>query len=288
MKLALGTAQFGLPYGIANLAGQTSQSEAKRILQHARSVGMDTLDTAIGYGESETILGKIGVDEWDVISKLPAVPPLCPNVTEWVFTSVQASLDRLNTSSLSAILLHRADELLQEHGSELYHALVSLKKQNLVDKIGISIYEPKELDAILPLYRLDLIQAPFNLLDQSLLKTGWLPRLIEGGMEVHIRSTFLQGLLLMTGEERPQKFDQWNDVWNGYDDWLTKSNLSRLQACIRYSLSLEGITRVVVGVDSQKHLEEILAASKGSVPPTPDSMSVDDIDLINPARWHGI
>lgn len=285
LKLALGTVQFGLPYGIANQAGQTSKSEAQHILRCARNAGIDTLDTAIGYGDSEAILGGIGVNDWAVISKLPAIPPSCSNVTEWVISSVQESLGRLNISSLSAILLHRANQLLEEHGFELYRALVSLKEQGLVDKIGISIYEPEELDAILPLYQMDLIQAPFNVFDQRLIKTKWISRLKDKGVELHVRSAFLQGLLLMKGEDRPQKFDKWNGIWECYDNWLLQNNLSRLQACIRYPLSFDGISRVIIGVENQLQLNEIITASIGSAPSLSDGVSVDDIELINPAFW---
>ncbi len=287
MKLALGTVQFGLPYGIANQTGQTSQNEAQNILSYAHDVGIDTLDTAIGYGDSEIILGNIGVNGWKVITKLPEIPSSCHNITEWVFTSILESLGRLKISKLKGVLLHRAHQLLDGDGFELYQSLVSLKEQGLVEKIGISIYAPSELDAILPLYQLDLIQAPFNIFDQRLVKTKWISRLEHEGVELHVRSAFLQGLLLMKNNERPQKFNRWGKVWSGYDHWLAQNNLSRLQACIRYPLSIEGISRVIIGVENQLQLKEIISASKGNISPPLNSMLVDDVELINPALWSG-
>ena len=112
MKLALGTVQFGLNYGIANLAGQVGLTEAQAILSHARKCGLDTLDTAVNYGDSEQRLGEIGVTDWQVISKLPALPEQCDDVATSVRNQVQASLERLRNTKLQGLLLHRPEQLL--------------------------------------------------------------------------------------------------------------------------------------------------------------------------------
>lgn len=149
MKLALGTAQLGLNYGIANRQGQVSVDEAEEaILRHAQSSGMDTLDTAMAYGDSEQRLGVIGVAGWHVVSKLPAIPDACPDVFRWVATSVQESLQRLQVTSLYGLLLHRPEQLLARDGERLYLALQQLKDDGVVGKIGVSIYDPSELDAL--------------------------------------------------------------------------------------------------------------------------------------------
>lgn len=92
MKLALGTAQFGLNYGIANKTGRVPPNEVRKILAEAARRGMDVLDTAIAYGESESMLGEIGVPNWRVVSKLPAVPEDCNNVLDWVAEQIGGSL----------------------------------------------------------------------------------------------------------------------------------------------------------------------------------------------------
>ena len=100
MRLALGTAQFGIPYGIANTSGQVDQAEVQAILNYANLMGIDTLDTAIAYGESEKRLGNVGVSNWKVISKLPEIPSDCKNLTKWVRSHVDKSLSRLGIKSL--------------------------------------------------------------------------------------------------------------------------------------------------------------------------------------------
>src|SRR3990172_7099104 len=111
MKLALGTVQFGLPYGVANLHGQVSFDEARAILNYAETAGLDMLDTAVAYGNSEQHLGEIGVTQWQVVSKLPAIPEACADVAAWVGASVEASLQRLQIRQLHGLLLHSPAQL---------------------------------------------------------------------------------------------------------------------------------------------------------------------------------
>lgn len=286
MKLALGTVQFGLPYGIANQAGQVSPIEAKTILQLATANGIDTLDTAIAYGESEQRLGQIGVQGWQIVSKLPAIPDDCAdNPLPWIEEAVAGSLQRLNVSTLYGLLLHCPQQLLDESGDRLYRALQQMKYDGLVQKIGISIYSPRELDALCDHYDFDLVQAPFNLLDRRLIETGWLTRMAKQGTEIHVRSVFLQGLLLMRGDARPKKFSQWESLWSDFDAWLTSSNQSPLQACLRYALSFSEITKVIVGVDSVEQLNEVMLAADGSALDAPAEIQTNDINLLNPANW---
>ena len=287
MRLALGTVQFGLAYGIANQGGQTSRLEAGAILEHASACGIDMLDTAIAYGDSEQCLGEIGIQNWKVISKLPAMPADCTDVRGWVAESVQASMDRLGVEHLYGLLLHRPQQLLESQGEQLFRALEALKADGLVAKTGVSAYGVNELDALAPHYRFDLVQAPFNVLDQGLLSSGWMKRMAIEGTELHVRSLFLQGLLLMTPSARPQKFSRWADLWQEWDSWLRQSGLSPLQACTRYVLSFPEIAKAVTGVDNLVQLRQIVDAASGALPLMPPlTLRCDDPDLINPSRWH--
>lgn len=284
-RLALGAAQFGLPYGVANQAGQVSRDGAVRIIDHAWSAGLDTLDTAIEYGGSEQRLGEIGIGRWHVISKLPAVPESCTNVAGWVQESVTASLSRLKIKKLWGLLLHRPQQLLGAPGQTLYAALDALKTQGLVGKIGVSIYDPQELDPLWPHFRFDLVQAPFNILDRRLSTTGWLARLKQAGTEVHVRSVFLQGLLLMDAASRPSYFQRWQPLWGQWHQWLADKKLTSLQASLRFPLAQPEIDRVIVGVDSLKHLQDILAVAEETGIEPPANLISADLDLINPSNW---
>lgn len=284
-RITLGTVQFGMDYGIANTCGKVSNSEASLVLDFARSHGIDTLDTAIAYGDSEKVLGEIGVNEWEIISKLPAAELDSSDIRKWVTNSITESLKRLRVSKLNGILLHDSSQLSGADGKALYDSLQDLKQQGLVEKIGVSIYNPDELDLIMDKYKLDIVQAPFNVFDQRLDKSGWLTRLHDLGIEVHTRSAFLQGLLLMDIENRPEKFSRWQEHWQLWHQWLIDQNVSPLQACLGYVLSHSEIDRVVVGVDSLTHIQEIIASVLEPCNKLPEIFSSNDLDLINPSRW---
>ncbi len=283
-RLALGTVQFGLPYGIANRNGEVLVSEAEKILESARSLDMDTLDTAIGYGQSEQRLGAIGVSHFRVVSKLPAVLPLGEDASGWVQNAVVGSLARLKISKLGGLLLHRSQQLLQAEGESLYKAMCALRDEGVVEKIGVSIYSPDELDTLCPRFKFDLVQAPFNVIDRRLLTSGWLSRLHQAGTEVHVRSVFLQGLLLMDPVERPDYFAQWSPLWMQWSRWLNRTSLTPVQACLAFAMSHSEISRVVVGVDRLTQLLEIAEATK-IMTTHPQSLMSDDVNLINPSLW---
>jgi len=284
-RLALGTAQFGLDYGVANRGGRVSEEVAAAILDRAWEMGMNTLDTAIAYGDSEERLGRIGVARWNVVTKLPAVPESCNDVAGWMEESVTGSLHRLGISRLRSLLLHAPQQLQSAIGDALFSALTHLKDTGIVEKVGISIYQPAELDQLARKFGFDLVQAPFNVVDRRLSTSGWLNRLHDAGTEVHVRSAFLQGLLLMRPDNHPAHFDRWQPLWDGWNDWLSYRRLTPLQACLGFVLSEQSIDRVVVGVDSLEQLEDIFNAAGASVPAPPMELVSNDLDLIDPSRW---
>lgn len=284
-RLALGTVQFGLPYGIANQNGQVTRVAAKSMLQLASANCIDTLDTAISYGDSEICLGEIGTQGFNLVTKLPTVPDGCSDVNTWVRDQFSASLSRLGVNTVYGLLLHRPEQLLGSEGETLYQSLQELKEVGKVKKIGVSIYAPTELDALVPRYQFDLVQAPFNLVDRRLHTSGWLQRLKRGGIEVHARSVFLQGLLLMPQSEMPQKFMPWTNLWGKWHDWLAMNNVSRVKACLTFSLSFPEIDRVVVGADSVNHLEQIISAAASFTQIDFPDIHCDSENLINPGRW---
>jgi aryl-alcohol dehydrogenase-like predicted oxidoreductase len=192
---------------------------------------------------------------------------------------------RLRVGQLHGVLLHRPSQLLQSNGDDLYKGLQSLKDQGLTRKIGVSVYEPGDLDQLLNSYDLDLVQAPLNLIDRRLVDSGWAKQLKDANIELHTRSAFLQGLLLMPAHERPPKFNQWADVWAVWDAWLLEVNLTPLEACLRYLNSVDEIDRIVVGVDTEVHLRQIVKVSQGCLESMPNFREHLDSRLINPAAW---
>ena len=137
---------------------------------------------------------------------MPAVPSGIEDCGAWVRGQVSGSLERLGVTQIDGLLLHRPQDLLGAHGQAYRQALQRLKLDGVIRAAGISIYRPDELDALWPVFRPDLVQAPFNVFDRRLETSGWLRRLSGEGVRVHTRSAFLQGLLLMPSGKAARLF----------------------------------------------------------------------------------
>lgn len=286
MRIALGTVQFGLDYGIANSGGKVSLAGAQEILSVCKAAGIDMIDTAMAYGESELCLGQVGVEGFDVVTKISSVPLDCIDVVEWITGQVHDSMARLHVDSIYGLMLHRPGEIFSLRGEEILKALKGLKKSGLVKKIGVSVYSPHELQDLFALHDFDIVQCPFNIIDNRLVTTGWLDRLKELDVEVHVRSSFLQGLLLMPRDKIPKQFKDWDFLWDQWHQWIKDNEVSAVEACLAYALYNTGIDKVVVGVDSKAQLEQIVLSLKGSnIEIFPDISSLDD-NLINPSNWN--
>lgn len=285
-KLALGTAQFGSAYGIANKKGQIKFSEVNEILRFAKNSNIDLIDTAIAYGDSEKFIGDAGIKDFKFVSKLPDLPKDCEDINSWVEQSVESSLIRLGISSLYGLLVHRSKNLLGNSGKKLIEALKMIKLEGLVKKIGISIYDPSECEKVMKLTRVDIVQAPLNIVDRRLVTSGWLSKLHSEEIEIHTRSVFLQGLLLMPRYKIPKNFNKWSKVWDKWSLELKKNDLSAAEVCLLYPLSLPEIDRVIVGVENANQLNELVKKSKSQHSQIDCSFMIsNDQMLINPSNW---
>lgn len=284
MKLALGTVQFGLDYGVSNDSGQVSTGEAAEILKCAKSLNIDTLDTSANYGTSEKVLGEIGVEGCQIVTK---TMPLERGV-DAVIDGLQQSLDRLNATSIKGLLIHNIEEINRQNFDTLYQELVKLKEQGLIAQLGFSTYTPEQVDVLLESFEFDLIQVPFNVFDARLIKGGQLEKLKQQGIEVHARSVFLQGLLLMNRENRPKKFKRWDALWRLWEEWLADHHMTALEAAIRYAVSVPELSKVLVGVNTASQLEEIVYSSSGISPKVPVELLTEDVNLLNPSNWSNL
>ena len=295
MKIAVGTVQFGLPYGIANRVGKTPREMAAAILDRAKAEGATLLDTAIAYGDSEQVLGEIGAarNGWQIISKLPGLPPdlAVDDIAQWVETTVQASLDRLRADNLSGLLLHRPHDLLGAHGQILADTLLGLREKGIASAIGVSIYGPEDLDALFldragsTIIPLDIVQAPANALDRRLEVSGWATRLSQAGTRIHLRSAFLQGLLLMPLADLPEHLSWLRPDLQSWHDWLMSTGANPLAATLHHVLSRDYAECVVLGMDSLNHLEQILAAAQMPTPAPPADLHSRNATLLDPRKW---
>lgn len=277
MKIGLGSVQFGCDYGISNASGRTPADEVARILSAARAAGIDTIDTAPLYGGSESALGLAGVSGFRIVTKtVKRDPGLSDAENEArLRAAFAASLEKMRIASCHALMFHEARDLLSPCGPRLWSAAMELAGRGLAERVGVSVYDPASLELVLDKFEVGIVQVPVNILDQRFLPM--LPELKARGVEVHSRSAFLQGLLLMG--EPPAYFDRVRKILDSIPEPRLASALSFLKGC-------EGIDRIVVGVCSERELSEIVSMY-GAVAPQADwsAFRVDDESVINPSAW---
>jgi aryl-alcohol dehydrogenase-like predicted oxidoreductase len=290
MKLTLGTAQFGLNYGISNVEGQCSATEVRRILELAENEGITLLDTAPNYGSAESVVGDVinNLPSIEVMSKVPALMNARPGEIYSVFdASLTQTCLHLNRKSVDTLLVHKYQDLTGPNGREMMQALIRLKEQGRTRRIGISAYTYAQVSPVLAQYPIDVVQVPLNVLDQRLLKTTAQKDLQKSGIELHVRSIFLQGVLMLSPVELPEFLTPLAPVLQSYQDKLAQTGLSKLTGALAFVCQQPAISRVIVGVTKVEELKELLYAYKQASEVDMDfsAFSVSDDNLISPANW---
>jgi aryl-alcohol dehydrogenase-like predicted oxidoreductase len=289
MKIGLGTVQFGLDYGISNRGGRTPDDEVVAILEMARRCGISVLDTAPLYGNSEEVVGRAlaGAKTFRIVTKTPKFTGLSANdAARLLAKSFVESLQRLGQPAAYGLLVHSAEDLYGPAGPQLFAVLEDLKARGLVRKVGASVYTAAEIDRLMYRYRIDLIQAPVSVLDQRLLHSGHLASLKHAGVEVHARSVFLQGLLLMAPDDLPAPLERARNHLDRYFAGLRVRGLSPLEAALGFVLAIEDIDAVLCGVNNRQQLEQICAVAHCRVDPGEfTQFAITDEAVVNPSLW---
>lgn len=272
-KIGLGTVQFGLNYGISNTMGKTDTTEVGRILEIARMNGINTIDTASGYGDSEKILGIFDVKEFHIVSKYkPPVEGFS------IKNQLNNSLNQLGIKALYGYLAHRPMDLLQHR--EQWEEMLLFKEMKLVEKIGFSCNEPAELELLLEKnYIPDIIQVPYNYFDKRF--EPYFLQLKSRNVEIHTRSSFLQGLFFIPADTLHPYFNRVKPlIWElqcKFGDNLSGILLSH---CLKNS----SIDKVIIGVNNATQLNENLRAGyeKEILPDLNESIPDN---IVMPSLW---
>lgn len=282
-KIALGTVQLGLPYGISNTTGKPDQEEADRILNFALDRGINMLDSAEAYGDSLHVIGsylnKHAAVKFDIINKFTVD-------CEPILNKFNASLNILNRKNLYAYMYHRfADYKLGESKLTLRH----LKEEGKVKKIGVSVYDDEELKLVVDDYDIDLVQVPFNIFDASTKKMDLIKVAKSNRKEIHVRSIFLQGLFFKEPNDLTGNIDSLAQPLRQFHKIINKYNISVNQACINFALHNIFIDKVIIGVEREAQLKENLEAIMIDFPVRIveefESIKIIDQLLLNPSNW---
>ncbi len=247
-RLAIGTVQFGLNYGISNVSGKTDSDEVYKILNTALKYGIHTLDTASAYGDSEQVIGAIGLKEFDIISKFPTTVTTSKDLR----IALQKSLQNLKTPALYGYLAHDADRLLQY--PELWQTLLELKNEKLIQKIGYSLYSPIQLEQLLALnYVPDIVQVPYSFIDRRFEKH--FKHFKSIGCEIHVRSAFLQGLFFLNPNSIHSFFEPIKPLLLQFHQNFSNTN-QIASFLMNFVLSTAEVDKLVFGINTKVQLIE--------------------------------
>ena len=285
MKIVLGTANFGSQYGILKNKS-LSMATVGKLLSFAKKKNILMIDTAINYIGSEKILGNFDLSDFKIITKLPNPPKNFKNIEDWVNKEIEESLKRLSIKKLYAILIHDSNLFVNPNIDSIMKSLKKLQDRKLVQKIGISIYDLKILKKILKKYRyIKIVQVPLNLFNRQLITSGWIKKLNNMNIEVHIRSIFLQGLLLVDRKLIPKFFKSWMNKFRDLENWHINRKLDILTTCIKFVSNNNLINKIVIGVENLNQLKQIYKIFNDKKRQVIPRIFSKDKKLIYPYNW---
>jgi aryl-alcohol dehydrogenase-like predicted oxidoreductase len=280
MELVIGTATFGSGYGIANRGRFLREADALEILSAAQNLGISSLDTAPAYSNSEEIIGIFhsAHPKFDCYSKLS--PQALTSSTETQL-AIENSLKNMKVESLKGLYFHNPIDLLANDPAQIETLIDVIEETKSVEKIGVSIYELSELIAIQERHpRISLFQVPENIADQRLRHSQEIMRFHQAGIEFHIRSVFLQGLLLM--EKAPNQLLGAQPFIDRLRSTAHNRSCSPVDLCLSYVKQLAWASKFIVGISEVTQLQEIFCARYDL------SIEIDESlpnDILDPRRW---
>ena len=286
-ELILGTAQFGAGYGITNTVGHISDSEMADILDVALHAGIDLFDTAPDYGEAQERLGGFGGPgvRRRFVSKFAL--PSTGNVEAGSRELFAPSLSALRVDELYGLLFHRVSDLRDSRASQAWESLRRARDAGNVARIGASIYDAADLEIVAERFPdLNLIQVPGNIIDTRLLDHPILRSLHDQGVEVHVRSAYLQGLLLSPPEKLPAHFDELRPIVVRLHEAAAEQGTSVMSVVLGFLKNNSTVDAVLVGATTRSELSDTVTAWQ-SVPGEAAALELPEVspDLLDPRLW---
>jgi aryl-alcohol dehydrogenase-like predicted oxidoreductase len=284
MKLVIGSAQLGMNYGLFHNR-KINHKEFKKIEKIILKSKINFIDTAISYGDSENIIGSSKLKNLHIITKIKLPSKKNIQVRDWTLKEISKSLYKLKIKKIYGVLIHDYKDLLGKFGKDYLLSLQELKKKKIIKKIGISIYDSHEIQKIWKFWKPDLIQVPFNPLDNRILDSGWVDVFKKFKVKIFARSVFLQGLLI--NEDNSFIVNKnYLILLNKFKNWCYKNNISLLQACIHFVKQFKKIDYLVVGFNNYNQLKEIIDVFKKKQIIIPRNFSTNKKNLIDPRKWN--
>lgn len=288
-KLILGAAQFSGAYGFDKARYNLTKKEIKKIFICMKNNGIGFLDTSLEYnGVSKKIrlyktkklkfITKIKFRNDDLTKKNEK------QIKDIIYRRLLFSKKEINIKYFHSLLIHNFELLEPNNQKKLFNVLLNLKKNKELSKIGFSIYDFKKLKFTLKKFRPDIIQCPYNIFDRRLNDIKLKKIIKEKKISVHVRSIFLQGLLLLDPANLPKKFLKWKNKFTEWHDWSKKKEIKKIDAIFSFLKDNKDIDKVIFGVQDLKQLKEILDLKIKKIK-IPNCLESKDKNLISPNLW---
>ena len=288
-KFMIGTAQFDEKYGLTNKTKKFKKKEIINLLKFARKNKIKFIDTAQRYGKSESNLKFLKSQKWNIVTKID-ISKFRKNknkkkIKEKIKKKFSVAEKKLGKKNLYGVLTQNSDIIFNDKDKNIYNSLISLKKEGFIKRFGYSIYNFKNIEKICKEYKPDIIQCPFNIFDRRLIEKKNLNLLKKSKIEVHIRSVFLQVLLLSSEKSIINKFSKFKKKLKNWENFIRQKKISKLQACLNFVSHVRGINKIIIGVDNLNQLKQIINSKKIKKINFPKNLKSNNLNLINPTLW---
>jgi len=282
MKLVLGSVQLGKNYGLVN-GKKIKRADISKIINLVLKSKISFIDTSANYGNSEKIIGNSRLNRLNIITKFK-LPNKKIDISNWVERNILFSLKKLNVNMIYGLLVHDVNDVLKKSGKSYLNCLLNLKKIGIVKKIGLSVYSPEDLNIVWKFWKPDIVQVPFNILDNRFLVSNWFKKLKKNNIKIFVRSCFLQGLLI-SDCDLIKKFKKHKKILDKFSLWCLDNNLSKIKASLHFVKKYKMIDYLVIGFNSYGQLKEIIKIFNQPLVKIPTLFRCNKLSLIDPRRW---
>lgn len=278
-KIIIGVTQFGMPYGIMNKSKNDRKKKLKQILNFSKKKNIKALYTSKYYGNSNKLLGFENLHHFKIFTKFKS-----EDLLNKKFILELNEVKNILKKDPPILMLDGFEKLSPKKALKIYDILLYLKKNKKIDRFGYSIYLFKDLKKICKNFKPDILQCPYSIIDRRLEKKSLLKYLKFNKIEVHVRSIFLQGLLVVDPLKLPKKFLKWKKIFQKFSKSMSDHQVSNLSGCLNFVQNNKYIDQILIGVDNIKQLKEISNVKTNKKIKYPNIFSKNE-KLINPSKW---
>ncbi len=284
-KLIIGSANFGLNYGIKNHFNKLSFEKIKKILKYAEKNKIQMVDTASSYGDAELKIGKVKLKNFKYISKVKITKKKKEDIKQEIHRQFNRTLKNLNQKKIYGVLIHNLLRLNNYQIKSAFEFLYLLKKNKKILKLGFSTYGDYKIKFILSRFNVDIIQTSVNVLDNRAFSKDLLKLYKRKKIKIHARSVFLQGLLISQKLKAPKKIrNDWKKNKKIWFDFCDKKKSKPIRLALNYVLQKKNVDKIILGFDLKDQLVNILNMKHKKIKLTHLNFKKTD-KIVNPFMW---